>query len=102
MNERTKRLTQDEVREEILQYGHVRTDAEMKLEKSKLELRRIGMLLHAHEDGKLLLSTLEDMFYDGALVQPGPPDPYTTYFKCGQREVVVFLHELRDQATKEK
>jgi hypothetical protein len=99
MSERTKRLTQEEITKEMIQYGHVRTDAEMKLEKSKLELRRLGMLLLANEDGKLLLSMLEETYYKGNLVAD---DPHTTYFNLGRRDVVDFLLGLRDQAVKEK
>lgn len=99
MNERTKRLTHEEINQEVSRYGRVRTDAEVKLEKSNMELRRLGMLLLANEDGKLLLSVLEDLYYNGALVGN---DPHMTYFNCGRREVVNFLRGLRDQATKEK
>lgn len=99
MNERVKRMTQDEVTKEMVQYGRVRTDAEMTLEKSGLEMRRVGMMLLANEDGKVLLSMLEEMFYRGNLHEP---DPHMTYFNCGRRDVVVFLLGLRDQAKKEK
>jgi len=99
MNERTKRLTQDEVTKEMVQYGRVRSDAEMTLEKSSLEMRRVGMMLLASDDGKLLLSMLEEMFYKGGLHEP---DAHMTYFNCGRRDVVVFLLGLRDQAKKEK
>lgn len=93
-----RNLTNEEIRAEVQQYGHVRTDAEMKLAKSSLEMRRLGMLLLANEDGKLLLSVLEDLYYDGTIVGA---DPHMTYFNCGQREVVIFLRGLRNQA-KEK
>jgi hypothetical protein len=99
MNDRMKRMTAEEVNREMAAHGRVRSDAEMKLEKSRGEMRRVGMLLLANEDGKLLLSMLEDLYFNGSLIGA---DPYLTYSKCGQRDVVVFLRELRDQATKEK
>lgn len=99
MNERTKRLTQEEVTREMVQHGRVRTDAEVKLEESALELRRIGMLLLGNEDGKKLLAVLEDLYYDGTIAADSP---HTTYFNLGRRDVVYFLRGLRDQAKKEK
>jgi hypothetical protein len=99
MKVRGRNLTADEISDEMKLYGHVRSNAEVKLETSQREMRRIGMLLISNEDGKLLLSMLEDLYFNGTLVGA---DPYATYFNCGQREVVVFLRGLRDQATKEK
>jgi hypothetical protein len=59
-----------------------------------LELRRIARDAPPNEDGKLLLSVLEDMYYNGDLVGD---DPHETYRKLGQRDVVKFLRGLRDE-----
>jgi hypothetical protein len=89
-----RNLTAEEINKEMIQYGHVRTEAELILEKSRLELRRVREMLRRNEDGKLLLSVLEDMYYDGNLVGD---DPHETYRKLGQRDVVKFLRDLRDE-----
>jgi hypothetical protein len=99
LKERLSRMTPDEINAEMKQYGRVRSATEVRLEKSQHEQKRIGMLLLANEDGKLLLKTLEDLFYKGDLTGD---DPHATYFKLGRRDVVDFLLSLRDNATKEK
>lgn len=91
-------LTQEEINHEMKLYGRVRSDAEVKLAKSNLEMRRVGQLLLANEDGKLLLSILEEMHHRGDL---RGKDPYDAFFNLGRRDVVEFLLGLRDQA-KEK
>jgi hypothetical protein len=98
-NMRERNLTEDAARDEIEKYGCVRSVAGLKLDASALEQRRIGILLLANEDGKLLLSMLENLYYRGDLVGV---DPYETYRNLGRRDVVEFLLSLRDQATKEK
>jgi hypothetical protein len=65
----------------------------------RLEMRRIGMMLLSHPDAKLLMDTLTNMFYKGSLLGETPEK---TYFNLGQREVVEFLLDLKDRATKEK
>lgn len=42
--------------------------------------------------GKSLIETLEAEFYDGNLFDP---DPHVTAYKCGRRDVVVYLHQLQ-------
>lgn len=94
-----RNLSVEEVQKEIATYGKVRTDAEVKMDRSKQEMRRVGQMLRLNEDGKLLLSMLEDSYYKGDLVGE---DPHKTYFNLGRRDVVDFLLGLRDQAEKEK
>lgn len=43
--------------------------------------------------GKSIIDALEDEFYHGEIFDP---DPYKTAFKCGQRDVVTYLHQLKN------
>lgn len=43
--------------------------------------------------GKSIIEALEDEFYNGELFDT---DPYKTAFNCGQRDVVVYLHQLKN------
>ncbi len=43
--------------------------------------------------GKSIIEALEDEFYNGELFDP---DPYKTAFNCGQRDVVIYLHQLKN------
>lgn len=88
-------LTPDEIKDEIKKHGRVRTPAERAMEKSGLELKRVGQMLLGNADGRLLLDLLEEMYYKGDLVGETPEK---TYFNLGKREVVNFLIGLRDQA----
>ena len=87
-------LTDEEIQKEMIAYGRIRTSAEIHIERSQLEMRRVGRMLLSSEDGRLLLDTLEEMYYKGTMVGATPED---TYFKLGQRDVVVFLLALRDK-----
>ncbi len=43
--------------------------------------------------GKSIIEALEEEFYDGNLFDP---DPYVTAFNCGQRDVVIYLRQLKN------
>lgn len=88
-------LTSEDIKREIAEYGKVRTAAEIAIADSQLEMKRVGRMLLTSEDGKVMMSMLEEMYYKGVMVSPTPEG---TYFNLGQREVVVFLLGLRDQA----
>jgi hypothetical protein len=93
-----RELTQEDIKKELAAYGRVRAGWELRVAKDNLETKRLGMMLLAHEDGKLLLDILQDMFYKSDLLGDTPE---RTYFNLGRREVVRFLLDLRD-AAKEK
>lgn len=42
--------------------------------------------------GKSVIEALEEMFYDGDLFDP---DPYSTAYNLGRRDVVVYLKQLQ-------
>ena len=52
--------------------------------------------------GKALIEMLEQEFYDVSLFDETNPDPQVTAYKCGQRDVVVYLRQLQryDEAMK--
>jgi hypothetical protein len=93
-----RELTQEEIKTEMAAYGHVRAKWELYLDKSNLEMKRVGKMLQLNEDGKLLLNILTELFYDGDLLGDTPE---RTHFNLGRREAVRFLITLRDQAQKE-
>lgn len=62
-----------------------------RLKKSNEELDAIGRHLFTTDQGKQLLSILEEMYYHSPLVGSTTEE---TYFRLGAREVVVFLRSL--------
>lgn len=49
--------------------------------------------------GKSIIVALEDEFYNGNIFDP---DPYKTAFHCGQRDVVTYLHQLKNYSSEEE
>lgn len=89
-----RELTTDEISQERSQYGRVRSFEEVQRAERTQESRRIGMMLKSHPDGKLLVETLRDLFYDGDMLGETPEK---TYFNLGQRNVVAFLLDLQKE-----
>jgi hypothetical protein len=89
-----RELSQEDIRVEMLAYGHVRSDAEIRAETRKQEMRNLSVLLKSHQDGRLLVETLRDLFYDGDMLGDTPEK---TYFNLGQRNVVAFLLDLQKE-----
>ncbi len=64
-------------------------------EKIKSRLAHKSELVHAFmnsEAGKALMEVLEDEFFNGDLFNP---DPNTTAYNLGRRDVVMYLQQLK-------
>ena len=48
--------------------------------------------------GKSIVEALEEEFFNGEIFDP---DPYKTAFNCGQRDVVLYIHQLKNYPSEE-
>jgi acyl-coenzyme A synthetase/AMP-(fatty) acid ligase len=69
------------------------TAAKEVLEQQKKETLQLRVMLRESEAGKLLMATLEEMYYAGDLAGK---DIHDTYRNLGRRDVVLWLRGVRD------